>query len=753
MRDLATLVHCAIAAVIAVACVSLIGCKLQVAQAPLAPPPQAITTTADSVGPRVHSLKVREHECGETSASAITVPEALSDFAIVETVLRTGYAGYEVIAAQENDWDEVFASARKRLGQLDGPIAVESFHSFLLNTFHFARDGHLAFWGIDSNGKWHPWGSTGSHMDAFVADAEVTHKDGTLFFDHEPVVDCSNDNLEPLMQPAFARGHPASILVRLSETPPQPLACRVRSAKGISVRTVTFRQFLLSPSESDGRVFTMTTGEIPVLRVTSFSPNHDEQMTAFVDAAKHLRKEPVFVVDLRGNGGGRDNYARDFFLNLSAGTFHYPVIEELESQTTLQGTVNWATCTLARGELDEAGRKDFQETRQEALAQLEASSPDQRTWLLRKPKHDGVAPEPYQGTVIVLVDRMCASACESFVMYSRQLPSTLVVGENTAGVGIFGETRRYRLPASGLWMQAGRKWFHDTDPTRIVREGHGEQPDLWIDREDPLAVSLEIARCLKTPSCAATLAASRLTTKDGANTAVSSENQRAHVVVEPGVPPERVVAVNTAYLVAYERLLDLTGVKPPPLNLRVYQTRDAFLADLRHLSGFTDVSYFQVSGAPRPLGQQFYVPPDLSPENVCHELTHAFVDTIWGRAFKRAKWLDEGFAGYFARRYCHDLDDGRWLPLDISLWPRPGREMFPLSAMTAEPQWQAFRRTDKGDVYTQAMLAVRWLVEKHGEPNLLALIRALQQNELDDALRSQFGLSSGDIDIELRELY
>ncbi len=51
MRDLATLVHCAIAAVIAVACVSLIGCKLQVAQAPLAPPPQAITTTADSVGP------------------------------------------------------------------------------------------------------------------------------------------------------------------------------------------------------------------------------------------------------------------------------------------------------------------------------------------------------------------------------------------------------------------------------------------------------------------------------------------------------------------------------------------------------------------------------------------------------------------------------------------------------------------------------------------------------------------------------
>ena len=138
---------------------------------------------------------------------------------------------------------------------------------------------------------------------------------------------------------------------------------------------------------------------------------------------------------------------------------------------------------------------------------------------------------------------------------------------------------------------------------------------------------------------------------------------------------------------------------------------------------------------------------------MCHELTHAFVDTIWGRAFKRAKWLDEGFAGYFARRYCHDLDDGRWLPLDISLWPRPGREMFPLSAMTTEPQWQAFRRTDKGDVYTQAMLAVRWLVEKHGEPNLLALIRALQQNELDDALRSQFGLSSGDIDIELRELY
>lgn len=72
----------------------------------------------------------------------------------------------------------------------------------------------------------------------------------------------------------------------------------------------------------------------------------------------------------------------------------------------------------------------------------------------------------------------------------------------TAGTGVFGEARSYRLPKSGLGLQAGIKWFHNEDPRLDPVEGRGYLPDLWIDSERTPAIAEKLALCLGDPACA-----------------------------------------------------------------------------------------------------------------------------------------------------------------------------------------------------------------------------------------------------------
>lgn len=432
----------------------------------------------------------------------------MADIDVVEEVMRTGYAGYDVVAAPEA-WDVAFVSLRSRVKLLETPIAVEEFRALLLTVFHFTRDGHLAFWTVDGEGKW-SWGSTGAHADAYTVATPFAVKSGKLWLEGHEVVDCAGEDLATHIRPAFTARGPGSLVIRLADAAPAPMTCRVKTATGQTSKPLTFRPLgVPSPPREGKLVSSEEVDGIPVIRIQKFDEGKHDEMLELVAAGERLRDEPVIVLDLRGNPGGPDTYAREFFLNLTAGPVRYSTINELTSTTTMQGTVNWAVCTLARPDLQAAGREAFEQRRTSSLAMLEGAEVGEKSWNVYTPEWQGRAPKPYAGRLVVLVDRGCGSACESFVMFARQLPGTLVVGENTAGVGIFGEIRRYRLPHSGMWMQAGRKWFQTQGAAEEAKEGSGFMPDLWLDTKDPRAAALDIARCLREKDCAAGLPSPR----------------------------------------------------------------------------------------------------------------------------------------------------------------------------------------------------------------------------------------------------
>ena len=103
------------------------------------------------------------------------------------------------------------------------------------------------------------------------------------------------------------------------------------------------------------------------------------------------------------------------------------------------------------------------------------------------------------GHLILVVDRGCASACETAVVLARQFPGALIVGENTGGVMKVGELRWYRLPESRVWISLGHR--SHGDPEGEFQEGTGFLPDLWLDGEDDDSSIRALAECLADPSC------------------------------------------------------------------------------------------------------------------------------------------------------------------------------------------------------------------------------------------------------------
>jgi hypothetical protein len=178
-----------------------------------------------------------------------------------------------------------------------------------------------------------------------------------------------------------------------------------------------------------------------------------------------------------------------------------------------------------------------------------------------------------------------------------------------------------------------------------------------------------------------------------------------------------------------------TGKRPPVPALRVYRSRERFLADLAR-AGFErqTVEYFRrTGGAPRPMHGTLWVPPDMKPSGVCHELTHSFIDVLAGGGYLRAKWLDEGFASWFEETECGSPGFDPPYPIAIP-------------DMTAEEQWSRLREADASRLYRSAAGVVRKLVAKYGPSKILDVFSTLRSEDLPQAIRLVLGIDMREVE-------
>jgi hypothetical protein len=172
-----------------------------------------------------------------------------------------------------------------------------------------------------------------------------------------------------------------------------------------------------------------------------------------------LRELPVVILDLRANGGGADTHAWDWAKRFT----NQPL------RMYLGGA------HLHMGETD-------------PLRRWESSAVG---WGREGPEAPDRATAPYAGRLFVLIDNGVASSGESFATIAMEMAGAVLLGENTAGFGTYGNVKHFELPHSLLQVRYGYTKFANAGSP--FREGVGFFPDYWLDTEDPVSAVAEYA--------------------------------------------------------------------------------------------------------------------------------------------------------------------------------------------------------------------------------------------------------------------
>lgn len=454
-------------------------------------------------------LLVPPHQCSAPGPEAVAPAALARDVDVLERALRRGYAGFE-LAGDEARWQRAFASLRAALPR--EPMAPLAFRDLLLEHVGFVGDGHVGLWVFDPRRRWR---ATSEHRQAYAAPAaRFTRSDGG-FVDASGrrLARCDDRPAAEVLRPVPGAALPALEYVPLvlSATPRGSIECAYDDGATES--------FPLERVDLEGRrgpAFERLEASFPWLRLRTLFPDRRADLERFVASAEDVRDAPVIVLDLRRGGGGSDGFLLDWFRRLTSQPIRYWETDALTSEATLQGALTFWGCVRASSSATGAGRAWLDA--RVARAERELASAMGERGLFRERRRealelDGLAPRPYRGRLLLVVDRGCGSACETSVMLARQLPGTLVVGENTEGTMKVGELRWYRLPESRVWISLGMRAHHD--PSGRFEEGAGYLPDLWLVGPGADDQIRAIAACLADASCAASLGPARESARQG----------------------------------------------------------------------------------------------------------------------------------------------------------------------------------------------------------------------------------------------
>jgi len=88
----------------------------------------------------------------------------------------------------------------------------------------------------------------------------------------------------------------------------------------------------------------------------------------------------------------------------------------------------------------------------------------------------------YGGTLYIVMNKKTGSSAELAVSFAKSCKNVIKVGSPSAGIGLFGEVRPYRLSKSGILVCLPYKLFFEEN----FEIGRGYVPDYWIDDEYPV---------------------------------------------------------------------------------------------------------------------------------------------------------------------------------------------------------------------------------------------------------------------------
>lgn len=207
---------------------------------------------------------------------------------------------------------------------------------------------------------------------------------------------------------------------------------------------------------------------IPVYSIHTLSAkNSDDLMLLdkFSESAIESKKNKIFIIDFRGNGGGNDSYARNWFYYY---TDSYPItpIQALTKSTPLY-------LSYIEKELSIYGITPTENQKySSANGKWDRYISNESKWF------------DNENTIIVLMDYNSASSSEIMIRFLKYLDNVVFIGCNSRGAQLIGNVCNKYLPNSGLAAYYGHTLFFNDNTENI--DGKGYMPDIWVSPSEAL---------------------------------------------------------------------------------------------------------------------------------------------------------------------------------------------------------------------------------------------------------------------------
>lgn len=211
-------------------------------------------------------------------------------------------------------------------------------------------------------------------------------------------------------------------------------------------------------------------GGAPVVSIRRFMDNdaNDTACEDFAASGTTLKGKKTLILDLRGNGGGNDEYTVNWIRNFTGRQVNSAIAYNLIALQSRAGEYLFSKFMQSLPKITEVAKED-------AACAMASYRNGKNQWELR-----GFSPSDQvdnSSLIFVLMDKGDASSGEDAIAFLSSLKNVVLVGTNTAGCMIGNTEVRFVLPNSRLEV-ACANWLESYNPA-VLAEGVGLMPDIW----------------------------------------------------------------------------------------------------------------------------------------------------------------------------------------------------------------------------------------------------------------------------------
>ena len=203
--------------------------------------------------------------------------------------------------------------------------------------------------------------------------------------------------------------------------------------------------------------------EIVYIALNSFSSSKIDSL--FIDKLPELRKAKKLIIDLRNNGGGNSNFAKEIFYHLTSDSLIYG--SKWQSRLHNSAFKSWGGYVTEKDTFgNEWATKSYHAYRDELIYTNSY-----------KPERNPISTPKITIPIAILIGHRTASSSEDFLILADNQKHIIRIGEPT--FGSTGNPYHFSLPGGGAARVCAKK---DTYPDGREFVGYGIQPDIYVKK-------------------------------------------------------------------------------------------------------------------------------------------------------------------------------------------------------------------------------------------------------------------------------